>query len=146
MHLSQLDPGQADRFGSAHGLHYGLPDGRRVLMLSGVVQLDLRAPGWSSETAVVEPYRVGLIVDLLFPAGFKGEAQRFRIEQSLPYVGMSNLVGVANVLWGVNSFAVDAQQSGGQTVRLLADLEVARSSEVLRSIGYSLTMLGEVVD
>jgi hypothetical protein len=146
MHLSQLDPGQADRFGSAHRLYYDLPDGRSVLMLSGVVQLDLRAPGWSSETAVVEPYRVALILDLLIPEGFKQQAQRFRIDQSLPYVGMSNLVGVANVQWGVNTFAVDAQQSGDQTVRLLTDLEVARSSEVLKSISYSLTLLGAVVD
>lgn len=146
MHLSQLDPEQLNRFGSAHGLYYGLPDGRSVLMLSGVVQVDLRAPGWSSETAVAEPYRVGLILDLLIPVEFKRRSQRFRIDQSLPYIGMSNLTGVENVLWGVANFSIDAEHSGDQTVRLLADLEVARSSEVLRSISYNLTLLGAVVD
>lgn len=146
MHLSQLDPQQSDRFSSSHSLWFDLPNGQKVLMLSGIVTVAFRAPGWSNEAAVVNSFHDNLLFDVLLPHGFLAGGQRFRIDQSLPYVGLSHLAGTTNVLWGVNRFAVAADQPGGQVIRLEADLEVARSAELIQQISYSLTLIGELID
>ena len=142
MHLSQLDPQQADRFRSPHSLFYDLPDGRTVLMLTGLVEIDLRAPGWSSETVDGAPYRRELQLAIRLPDSFLAAGQRFAIEQSLPYVGLGSLSGVANVCWGIHHFSLAAHEPVAEAVSLLADLEVARSGEMLTGISYAITLLG----
>ena len=142
MHLSQRDPQQVDRFRSVHSLFFDLADGRTVLQLSGLVDLDLRAPGWSSETADVAPYRHDLQVDLQLPPGFLADGQHFAIEQSLPSVGLGSLLGVANVYWGIDEVSLADDRSIDQIVRLQASVEVARSGEVLKGISYAVTLLG----
>lgn len=142
MHLSQRDPQHADRFRSSHSLHYDLPDGRTLLMLSGSVDIDLKAPGWSQESPDTPPYRLDLALDLLLPADLLAPDQRFAIEQSLPVVGLGSLAGSGNVLWGIQAFAVAAAQPVSQVVRLTLEAEVARSAEVLHAVVYSVTLLG----
>lgn len=142
MHLSQLDPQQAERFRSAHSLFYDLADGRTLLMLSGLVDIDLRAPGYSTETADAPPYRHDLQVDLQLPAGFLAEGQRFVIEQCLPSLGLGSLSGVANVFWGIQQVSLAADQPVTQIVKLNAAVEVARSGEMLKGISYAVTLLG----
>lgn len=142
MHLSQLNPQQAQRFRSAHALFYDLADARTVLMLSGLVDIDLRAPGFSSETAEAPPYRHDLQIDLQLPAAFLAPGQHFVIEQSLPWVGLGSLSGAANVFWGIQSFRLAAEQPVADSISLHAALEVARSGEMLKGISYALTLLG----
>ncbi len=142
MHLSQLDPQQADRFRSAHSLFYDLADGRTLLMLSGLVDIDLRAPGYSTETAEAPPYRHDLQVDLQLPAGFLAAGQHFVIEQSLPSLGLASLAGVANVFWGIQDVSLAADEPVTQLVKLKAALEVARSGEMLKGVSYAITLLG----
>lgn len=142
MHLSQCDPQQAGRFRSAHSLFYDLADGRSVLMLSGLVDIDLRAPGWSNESADVLPYRHELQFDIRLPEGFLAVGQRFAIEQSLPYVGIGALAGVGNVFWGILNFSLEAKEPIVEVVSLRAEVEVARSGERLKDIGYAITLLG----
>jgi len=142
MHLSQLDPQQADRFRSSHSLFYDLPDGRTLLMLSGLVDVELKSPGWTNESVEVPPYRHELQVDLLLPAGFLAAGQLFRIEQSLPSVGLGSLSGVANVFWGIQQVSLAVNAPIDQNVRLLLDLEVARTGETLKGVSYAITLLG----
>ncbi len=142
MHLSQLDPQQADRFRSSHSLFYDLPDGRTLLMLSGLVDVELKSPGWTNESAEVPPYRHELQVDLQLPAGFLAAGQLFRIEQSLPSVGLGSLSGVANVFWGIQQVSLAVNAPIDQNVRLLLDLEVARTGETLKGVSYAITLLG----
>lgn len=142
MHLSQLDPQQADRFRSSHSLFYDLPDGRTLLMLSGLVDVELKSPGWTNESAEVPPYRHELQVDLQLPAGFLAAGQLFRIEQSLPSVGLGSLSGVANVFWGIQQVSLVVNAPIDQNVRLLLDLEVARTGETLKGVSYAITLLG----
>ena len=142
MHISQRDPQQAARFRSPHSLFYDLGDGRTVLMLSGFVDIDLRAPGYSTEAADATPYRHDLQVDLQLPEGFLATGQSFVIEQCLPTVGLGTLSGVSNVLWGIHQVSLAASEPIDQIVRLRAELDVARSGEMLKGIGYAVTLLG----
>lgn len=140
MHLSQSE--HAERFQCGHALFHDLADGRTLLMLSGVVVLDLQAPGWSNEAVQTPPYQLTIALELLLPQGFLAEGQRFSVEQALPYAGLGSLSGSTNVLWGIRRFDVDSAQPLDGTVTLRVEAEVARSSEVLRTIGYTLTLLG----
>lgn len=143
MHLSQRNPEETGRFQSTHTLFYDLPDGRTVVMLSGIVEIDLRAPGWSSETSVAAPYRLELQLDILIPPDLLANGQHLDIEQSLPYVGMGSLSGSANVLWGIQHFSVDTTEPIAELITLRTEAEVARSGEVLKSIGYAITLVGK---
>ena len=142
MHLSQLDPQQVDRFRSPHSLFYDLPDGRTLLMLSGLVDVDLHSPGWTNEDADVPPYRRDLQVDIKLPADFLSAGMVFTPEQFLPSVGLASLSGVANVHWGIQHVSLVDNEPIDQSVRLLLDLEVARTGETLKTIHYAITVLG----
>lgn len=146
MHLSQLDPQHSARFRSTHSLFYDLPDGQTVLMLSGIADINLRAPGWSVEAADVPPYGLDLALELALPAGFLSASQRFAVEQSLPAVGLGSLAGSGNVLWGITAFSVAADQPLSATVVLGLNAEVARSAEVLNSVVYAITLLGRRIE
>jgi hypothetical protein len=142
MHLSQLDPQHAGRFRSTHSLFYDLPGDQTVLMLSGIAELNLRAPGWSVESADVAPYCLDFGLELQLPAGFLAPGQHFVVARALPSVGPGSLTGSGNVLWGITAFGVDAAQPLSASVLLQLQAEVARSSEVLNTVVYSLTLLG----
>jgi hypothetical protein len=142
MHLSQLDPQQVERFRSPQALFYDLHDGRTVLMLSGIVAIDLHAPGWSNEAADTVAYQLNLDLDLKLPDGFLAGSNHFIVEQSLPSVSLASVAGTANVLWGIQRFSILASQPLTETVQLRIEAEVARSAETLKAITYAVTLLG----
>lgn len=142
MHLSQLDAQQAGRFRSVHSLFHDLADGRTVLMLSGLAEIALRAPGWSNEAADVPVFLQTIDLDIALPAGFLAEGQQFVIEQSLPQIALGSLQGVGNVCWGLRQFSIAGDAAISRSVRLQAELEVARSSETLKDLSYAITLLG----
>jgi len=113
-----------------------------LLMVSGLVYVDLQSPGWTNENAEVPPYRHELQVDLQLPAGFLAAGQVFSIEQSLPSVGLASLSGVANVFWGIQQLSLAVNEPIDQIVRLLLDLEVARTGETLKGVSDAITPLG----
>ena len=142
MRLSQLDPQNKTAFRCMHSLFYDLPDGRSLLMLSGAVDINLRSPGWTNEAAQTAPYQEKIELEIALPADFMDEGQHFSIEQSLPYAGLGSLAGTANVLWGLNHFTIDVENPARRSVTLKLEAEVARSAEVLRTISFSITLLG----
>ena len=111
-------------------------------MLSGIVDLNLRAPGWSEEAANASNYHEELILDLALPTQFLGTSQSFKINQAVPYLGLNSLSGSANTSWGVNNFSIETEKPVIQAIRLHAKLEVSRSSEVLQRIAYQVTAIG----
>jgi len=144
MHLDQSDPSQTERFYSVHSLHYLLPDHHSILMLSGIVEVNFRAPGWSEDSANANTYQEGLTVDLAVPSDFLGTGQSFKIIQAVPYIGLNSLSGSAHTSWGVNNFSVETEKPVIQSIRLQAKLDVSRSGEILQRIAYQVTLLGMV--
>jgi hypothetical protein len=142
MHLDQNDPTQTERFSSVHSLHYLLPGNQTILMLSGIVEVNLRAPGWSEESATSSTYQEDLTLDLSVPSDFLTAGQSFKITQAVPYIGLNSLSGSAHTSWGVNNFSVETEKPVTQSIRLQAKLDVSRSSEVLQRIAYQVTAIG----
>jgi hypothetical protein len=144
MHLDQSDSSQIERFYSVHSLHYLLPGNQTILMLSGIVEVNLRAPGWSEESATSSTYQEDLTVDLAVPNDFLVTGQSFKITQAVPYIGLNSLSGSAHTSWGVNNFSVETEKPVTRSIRLQAKLDVSCSGEVLKRIAYQVTLLGMV--
>ena len=143
MLLDQNDPSQTERFSSVHSLHYLLPGNQIILMLSGIVEVNLRAPGWSEESATSSTYQEDLTLDLSVPSDFLTAGQSYKITQAVPYIGLNSLSGSAHTSWGVNNFSVDTEKSVIESmIRLEDKLDVSRSGEVLQRIAYQVTILG----
>ncbi|MEI7665731.1 MAG: hypothetical protein WCI65_06765 [Synechococcaceae cyanobacterium ELA263] len=145
MQISQLDPKQASQFGSSHAIHYGLADGRHVVLLSGVVSVELQSPGWVNENAVTGWFSDQLSLDIALPTGLLGDGQSFRVIESVPYLSLNTVAGVTNVGWGVNSFAMATEAAAVNSVRLNAELSVSRTGEILHCAGYHITLIGEIM-
>jgi hypothetical protein len=146
MLVNQLDPNDSRRFNSVHSLHYTLADGQKILTLSGIVDLNLKAPGWSEESTNAKAYGEELTLDIAVPKAFLGSSRNFKITQAVPYVGLASLVGSANVAWGVTSYSIDAEHPAIDSIRLQVKLEVSRSGELLQCIGYHVTLIAEPSD
>lgn len=145
MRISQLDPNQAERFGSSHAIHHGLADGRQVVLLSGVVNVGLQSPGWVNENTEARSFTDNLSIDLALPSSLLQAGQHFQMLEAVPYLSINAITGVSNVAWGVNSFALVMQQTALESVRLNAELSVSRTSEILQSVAYHITLIGQVV-
>jgi hypothetical protein len=145
MQISQLDPTQADRFGSTHSLHYALSDGRQIVLLSGVVNVEMQSPGWMNENAGTNLFEDDLTLELALPADLLREAQSFRIIEAVPYLSLNAITGLTNVGWAVNGFQVAKPEAGVSAVQLDARVAVSRSGEILRSVAYHITLVGEVI-
>jgi hypothetical protein len=145
MQLSQNDPGQSDRFNSVHSLHYRLADGQQIIMLSGIANLNLKAPGWSEESPLANTYCEDLILDLALPSGFMESGQSFKANQAVPYMGLNGVVGAAHIAWAVNSFSIEIDNPIIHSIRLKGQLEVSRSSEVIQCIAYQATLIGSLL-
>jgi hypothetical protein len=145
MQISQLDPTQADRFGSTHTLHYALNDGRQIVLLSGVVNVEMQSPGWMNENAGTNLFEDDLTIELALPGDLVPNAQRFRIIEAVPYLSLNAITGFSNVGWGVTEFQVAKQEAGVRAVRLEARVAVSRSGEILSCVAYHITLIGEVV-
>jgi len=144
MQLNQLDPNQADRFGSSHALHYPLSEGKQVVLLSGVVSVDLQSPGWVNENAATGWFVEELTLNLALPAGLLKEGQSFSIVEAVPYLSLNAVSGFSNVGWSVNAFGVAIEKSTSKSVQLNAELAVSRSGEILARVGYHLTVIGRI--
>ncbi len=145
MQISQLDPKQASQFASTHAIHYPLADGRHVVILSGVVSVELKSPGWVNENAVTGWFSDQLSLDLALPTSLLRDGQSFRVIESAPYLSLNAVAGVTNVGWGVNSFAMATEAAASSSVRLNAELSVSRTGEILHRVGYYITLIGEVM-
>ena len=146
MQLNQLDTNDSARFNSVHSLHYNLADGQKVLTISGIVDLNLKAPGWSEESTNAKTYGEDLTLDIAVPADFLGSSRNFKITQAVPYVGLASLAGAANVAWGVTGYSIEAEHHAMDSIRLQVKLEVSRSGELLQCIGYHVTLIAELLD
>lgn len=142
MKLSSIHSEQAGKFHSMNSLFYDVPPGKVVLMLSGIVDIELRSPGFTSEVVDSPPYTLDLEIELSLPPTFLEKGECFEVEQSLPVVSLGSLMGVTNVSWGVNEYRLAISKPLQQTLVLEVEAQVARSSEILKSLNFAVTLLG----
>ena len=142
MKLSVIHAEQAKQFHSLHSLFYDLPNGKVVLMLSGIVNIDLRSPGFTNEAINIQPYCTDLEIELSLPTDFLSQEQSFEVEQSLPIVSLGSIAGATNVSWGVNQFRLASHNPLKETLTIEVEAEVSKSSEVLKSLSFAITLLG----
>jgi hypothetical protein len=146
MQINQLDPKQADKFSSTHAIHYGLSDGRLMVLLSGIVSVDLKSPGWTNENATPGWFIQNLSLSIALPAGMLRDGQSFRAIESVPFLSINAMAGFSNVGWAVNSFGLAMQDAAINSVQLKAELGVLSSGEILNRLGYHISLIGELVN
>ena len=146
MQISQLDPKQADKFSSTHAIHYGLSDGRLMVLLSGIVSVDLKSPGWTNENATPGWFIQNLSLNIALPAGMLRDGQSFRAIESVPFLSINAMAGFSNVGWAVNSFELTMQDSAINSIQLKTELGVLNSGETLNRLGYHISLIGELVN
>jgi len=145
--INQLDPKDAKRFVSSHGLVFDGLDGRVLVQLSGVVLLDYEAnhvkhglPGkarkWESQT---------LSLSVSLPDSIRQNRQLY-VEQCTPFLTINAIGGVSTVGWAVDSFSADIDVLCDESYRVQAALGVYSSGEVLHRIGYNITVVGRYLD
>jgi hypothetical protein len=146
MQISQLDPKQADKFSSTHAIHYGLSDGRQMVLLSGIVSVDLKSPGWTNENATPGWFIQNLSLNIALPADMLRDGQSFRPIESVPFLSINAMAGFSNVGWAVNSFDLAMQDAAINSIQLKAELGVLSSGEILNRLGYHISLIGELVN
>ena len=143
MQINQLDPKQADQFSSAHATCYGLSDGRQMVLLSGIVNVDLKSPGWSNENAASRWFIQNLSLNIALPANLLGDGQSFRLLEAVPFLSINAMAGFSNVGWAVNSFGLVMEDAAVDSIQLKAELGVLSSGEILHRVGYHISVIGE---
>ena len=143
MQINQLDPKQADQFSSAHATCYGLSDGRQMVLLSGIVNVDLKSPGWSNENAASRWFIQNLSLNISLPANLLGDGQSFRLLEAVPFLSINAMAGFSNVGWAVNSFHLAMEDAAVDSIQLKAELGVLSSGEILHRLGYHISVIGE---
>ena len=143
MQINQLDPKQADQFSSAHATCYGLSDGRQMVLLSGIVNVDLKSPGWSNENAASRWFIQNLSLNIALPANLLGDGQSFRLLEAVPFLSINAMAGFSNVGWAVNSFGLVMEDAAVDSIQLKAELGVLSSGEILHRLGYHISVIGE---
>ena len=143
MQINQLDPKQADQFSSAHATCYGLSDGRQMVLLSGIVSVDLKSPGWSNENVASRWFIQNLSLNVALPANLLGGGQSFRLLEAVPFLGINAMAGFSNVGWAVNSFHLVMEDAAVDSIQLKAELGVLSSGETLHRLGYHISVIGE---
>ena len=143
MQINQLDPKQADQFSSAHATCYGLSDGRQMVLLSGIVNVDLKSPGWSNENAASRWFIQNLSLNIALPANLLGDGQSFRLLEAVPFLSINAMAGFSNVGWAVNSFHLAMEDAAVDSIQLKAELGVLSSGEILHRLGYHISVIGE---
>ena len=145
MQINQLDPKQADQFSSAHATCYGLSDGRQMVLLSGIVSVDLKSPGWSNENVASRWFIQNLSLNVALPANLLGGGQSFRLLEAVPFLGINAMAGFSNVGWAVNSFHLVKEDAAVDSIQLKAELGVLSSGEILHRLGYHISVIGEQI-
>jgi hypothetical protein len=140
LHVSQLDCGSTERFNSSHIVHVPLGDGRHLITLSGIVNLDYKAAqqaqrhsqasGWAQED---------LQLDLLLPPELVAGGQRLRLEQCAPLLTINAIGGVSTVGWAVNACKGPGPIELSEILPIRAEIGVFNTGEVLHAIGYHVT-------
>ena len=143
MQINQLDPKQADQFSSAHATCYGLSDGRQMALLSGIVNVDLKSPGWSNENTASRWFIQNLSLNIALPANLLGDGQSFRLLEAVPFLSINAMAGFSNVGWAVNSFHLAMEDAAVDSIQLKAELGVLSSGEILHRLGYHISVIGE---
>ena len=146
MQISQLDPKQAEKFSSTHAIHYKLSDGRQMVLLSGIVSVDLKSPGWANENSTPGWFIQNLSLNISLPADMLQDGQSFRLVESVPFLSINAMAGFSNVGWAVNSFELTMQDSAINSIQLKAELGVLNSGETLNRLGYHISLIGELVN
>ena len=145
MQINQLDPKQADKFSSTYAIHYGLSDGRQMVLLSGIISVDLKSPGWTNESAAPGWFIQNLSLNIALPTSLLGDGQSFRMLESAPFLSINAIAGFSNVGWAVNSFGLVMQDAAINAIQLNAELGVLSSGEILNRLGYHVSLIGELV-
>ena len=143
MQINQLDPKQADQFSSSHATCYGLSDGRQMVLLSGIVNVDLKSPGWSNENTASRWFIQNLSLNIALPANLLGDGQSFRLLEAVPFLSINAMAGFSNVGWAVNSFHLAMEDAAVDSIQLKAELGVLSSGEILHRLGYHISVIGE---
>ncbi|MCT0216373.1 hypothetical protein KQ298_08550 [Synechococcus sp. CS-1330] len=146
MQISQLDPKQAEKFSSTHAIHYKLSDGRQMVLLSGIVSVDLKSPGWANENTSPGWFIQNLSLNISLPADMLQDGQSFRLVESVPFLSINAMAGFSNVGWAVNSFELTMQDSAINSIQLKTELGVLNSGETLNRLGYHISLIGELVN
>jgi hypothetical protein len=146
MQISQLDPKQAEKFSSTHAVHYKLSDGRQMVLLSGIVSVDLKSPGWANENTSPGWFIQNLSLNISLPADMLQDGQSFRLVESVPFLSINAMAGFSNVGWAVNSFELTMQDSAINSIQLKTELGVLNSGETLNRLGYHISLIGELVN
>jgi hypothetical protein len=148
--LSQI--ADQDRFSSVHVLAYGLGRDRHCIEVSGIAQVDIRAPqgdGWHREDIRLD-LDLGDCIDQLrgSPSG-DGRARAFLADQWLATMSLnavSTLGATAEAGWAVDDFCVVQQDAGGREVALHAAVAVLSRFGVLHRVCYHVSLLGRLVE
>lgn len=143
MQINQLDPKQADQFSSAHAIYHEISDGRQMALLSGIVSVDLKSPGWANENAASQWFLQNLSLNIALPANLLGEGQSFRMLEAVPFLGINAMAGFSNVGWAINSFSLTMEDAAVDSIQLKAELGVLSSGEILHRLGYHISLIGE---
>ena len=144
MQICQLDPKHAEKFSSTHAINYGLSDGRQMVLLSGIVSVDLKSPGWTNENTTPGWFIQNLSLNIALPANMLRDGQSFRLIEAVPFLSINAIAGFSNVGWAVNSFDLAMQDAAINSVQLKAELGVLSSGEILNRLGYHISLIGQL--
>ena len=146
MQFCQLDPKHSDKFSSTHAISYRLSDGRQMVLLSGIVSVDLKSPGWANENATPGWFIQNLSLNIALPASMLRDGHSFRLIDAVPFLSINAMAGFGNVGWAVNSFDLERQDTVINSVQLKAELGVLSSGEILNRLGYHISLIVELVN
>lgn len=137
-----------DQYAAQNYLTIPIQDGHYMIALSGVALLDLKGGGdgsWIHDTALMS---ISLDQPLRLTGHPSGEhLLAFALQQWTPLVTPSAFSGYENFGVAVDSFYIDWE--GGsplQFIDLYADVATRDNNADLWRIGYSLLLIGDVVE
>jgi hypothetical protein len=148
--LSQIaDP---DRFSAVHVLAYGLGRDRHRIEVSGIAQIEVRAPqgtGWHREDVRLELDLGDCIDQLRGSPSAESRARVFLADQWLATMSLnavSTTGATAQVGWAVDDFSVDQEDDGGREIVLDAAVAVLTGSGALHRVCYHVSLVGRLVE
>lgn len=135
-----------ERFESLHKLHTETGDGKRLVILSGIVRIDLKGEStkdWRFEEIEIQPKIPSIPQDTAL-----------LVEQWVPLVTINTIYNEDTAVgagWGVNNFWVDLPGSRmipyrNPRVNIKARVLVRDSDGWIFRVAYQLTMTGSLVE
>ena len=114
-----------------------------MVLLSGIVNVDLKSPGWSNENTASRWFIQNLSLNIALPANLLGDGQSFKLLEAVPFLSINAMAGFSNVGWAVNSFGLVMEDAAVDSIQLKAELGVLSSGEILHRLGYHISVIGE---